>query len=175
MDWTFVISQLIVVIAAIVSAIIAGIITVKYQSSGSLGVSQSTKDKFIAVILAILGLLSSVVPLWFAIKIAYNIYYYVLKWPDMPTTRMDALLIAFWVLFFHLLLVLGARNSFHLVKAYRQAQRDKIERELEARQMAQLKPLIEASDRLQQSIDAARETKSPHTQSNKPVLGDLPK
>lgn len=159
MDWTFVVSQVVIVITAIVSAIIAGIITVRYQKSDSLGVSQRTKDRFTAVILAILSLLGVAAPLSGAIWIAYRIYFSIVKWPDVVATRADVLVVAVFVFYFHVNLVLGTYNSANLIKTYRKAQRAKIQREIDAGYRAEMAPLDDAFKKLRETLDKTKEIK----------------
>lgn len=166
MDWTFAVSQVVMMITAIVSAIIAGIITVRYQKSDSLGVSQRTKDKFKAVILAMLGLLGIGIPLGSCIKIAYDFYLFVVKSPNAPVTRNDATIISVWVFFFFVLLAQSFYNSSLTLRSYRQAQREKREREFRARQDAELKPLDAAIEKLHKKIHETDHLVAPRDKQN---------
>lgn len=156
MDWTFAITQIVVMITAIVSAIITGIITVRYQKLDSLGVSQRIRDKFTAVILAILSFLAVAIPLGGLITVAYQIYFFVLKSPNAPVTRAGALLISLYVVGFVVFLAQSAYNFRRVHRGYKQEQQAKREREFRARRDAELKPLDDALKKLKERLDRSR-------------------
>jgi hypothetical protein len=139
MDWKFFITQLIAAGTIIVATIAAQAIKQRYKRLGSLGVSQSVKERLTAISLASLAFLGVALPLGSSIKIAYDFYFYVVKWPNTPVTRNDATVISVWVFFFFVLLAQAAYNLRGIVKGYkanRLAFRTKIEQELEAKHRA---------------------------------------
>jgi len=153
MDWKFFVAQLITAGTVIVATIAAQAVKQRYKRLGSLGVSQRMKERLTAISLASLVFLGVAIPLGSCIKIAYDFYFYVAKWPNAPATRNDAAVISFWVFFFFVLLVQSIYNSRLMFRAHREAQKQQREREFRARQEAELKPLDDAIKKLKETLD----------------------
>ena len=153
MDWKFFIAQLIAAGTIIVATIAAQAIKQRYKRLGSLGVSQSMKERLSATTLATLAFLAVAIPLGMSINIAYNFYVYVVKSPNAPVTRNDAAVISFWVFFFFVLLVQSFYNSRLMLRSYKESQKEKQEREFRARHDAELKPISDAIKKLREKLD----------------------